>query len=55
MFSYIINATKELCRCGHFGGKSTWQTNAHRDTFQRGHGGCDDCDCQKFTWVEIKD
>ena len=38
----------EMCTCGHFGGESP--NSVHNDMYQNGHGKCNDCDCEKFTW-----
>ena len=37
-----------MCKCGHFGGSSP--NNIHDNHFQQGHGGCNDCECEQFTW-----
>jgi len=39
----------EMCRCGHFGGSSP--NSVHDDRYQNGHGKCNDCDCEQFTWT----
>lgn len=38
----------EMCTCGHFGGESP--NSVHTDLFQNGHGKCNDCNCEQFTW-----
>ena len=37
--------TNEVCTCGH-------KRTEHSDTFQFGHGNCQErtCACSKFTW-----
>lgn len=39
----------EMCNCGHFGGNSP--NSVHDDHYQHGHGKCNDCDCEQFTWT----
>jgi len=39
----------EMCSCGHLGGQNC--EGRHDDYFQKGHGGCTLCECNKFTWV----
>ncbi len=48
-------ATFEMCSCGHFGGSSMDIVNSHKPNFQKGHGECIDCECNKFTWVGFCD
>ena len=42
------NRLFEMSKCGHFGGSSP--NNIHDNHFQQGHGGCNDCECEQFTW-----
>ena len=39
----------EMCKCGHFGGEAP--NSVHDDHYQNGHGKCNDCDCEQFTWT----
>ena len=43
----------ELCDCGHFGGASP--NSLHQNTFQDGHGQCNECNCKQFTWTKFCD
>lgn len=43
----------EMCMCGHFGGVSPKEQ--HLPRFQKGHGKCNHCNCEQFTWVGFCD
>ncbi len=48
----IVTSTepKSICQCGHTG---DGPNSEHSDTFQEGHGACNECDCVQFTWKEL--
>lgn len=37
-----------ICSCGHTG---DGRNSDHQDFFQSGHGKCNKCNCEQFTWV----
>ena len=46
----------EMCSCGHFGGHSPKaELNSHEPNFEEGHGRCNSCQCDQFTWVGFCD
>ena len=56
----IMNEVKankyEMCSCGHFGGHSPKaELNSHEPNFEEGHGRCNSCQCDQFTWVGFCD
>jgi hypothetical protein len=45
----------EMCVCGHFGGVSPNTHNGHQTDCQIGHGECNNCPCEQFTWIGYVD